>query len=272
MSVKAAPPDGYTLMLATTSTNAANVHMYKNPGYDPEKDFYGRRHHRLVRHLPRGAGRQPLQDAGRSDRLRQGATRQAQLRLLQRELAGAGRGAGREGRRRMAGRRLQGDRQCLERSLCRRHPLHVRRPHRRRAARSSTRRRGRWPSRCPARSPLYPDVPTLAETFPGFTSTGLPGHRRAEGHAAADPAAAEHADQRGDHLARDQQAPDRGVRAHRRAAHAGTVRRSRTATSAPSGPTTSRSRRSSRSRDSFPRALRWILPSRQGQRVGSTVL
>jgi tripartite-type tricarboxylate transporter receptor subunit TctC len=26
-------------MLATTSTNAANVHMYKNPGYDPEKDF-----------------------------------------------------------------------------------------------------------------------------------------------------------------------------------------------------------------------------------------
>jgi tripartite-type tricarboxylate transporter receptor subunit TctC len=26
-------------MLATTSTNAANIHMYKNPGYDPEKDF-----------------------------------------------------------------------------------------------------------------------------------------------------------------------------------------------------------------------------------------
>ena len=39
MAVKAAPADGYTLMLATTSTNAANVHMYKNPGYDPEKDF-----------------------------------------------------------------------------------------------------------------------------------------------------------------------------------------------------------------------------------------
>ena len=39
LSVKASPPDGYTLMLATTSTNAANVHMYKNPGYDPEKDF-----------------------------------------------------------------------------------------------------------------------------------------------------------------------------------------------------------------------------------------
>jgi tripartite-type tricarboxylate transporter receptor subunit TctC len=39
LSVKAAAADGYTLMLATTSTNAANIHMYKNPGYDPEKDF-----------------------------------------------------------------------------------------------------------------------------------------------------------------------------------------------------------------------------------------
>ena len=37
--MKAAPADGYTLMLATTSTNAANIHMYRNPGYDPEKDF-----------------------------------------------------------------------------------------------------------------------------------------------------------------------------------------------------------------------------------------
>ncbi len=39
LSVKSAAPDGYTLMLATTSTNAANIHMYKSPGYDPEKDF-----------------------------------------------------------------------------------------------------------------------------------------------------------------------------------------------------------------------------------------
>jgi tripartite-type tricarboxylate transporter receptor subunit TctC len=39
LSVKSSPPDGYTLMLATTSTNAANIHMYRNPGYDPEKDF-----------------------------------------------------------------------------------------------------------------------------------------------------------------------------------------------------------------------------------------
>src|SRR6516165_3896719 len=39
LAVKSAPADGYTLMLATTSTNAANVHMFKDPGYDPEKDF-----------------------------------------------------------------------------------------------------------------------------------------------------------------------------------------------------------------------------------------
>ena len=39
LAVKGAAPDGYTLMLATTSTNAANIHMFKNPGYDPEKDF-----------------------------------------------------------------------------------------------------------------------------------------------------------------------------------------------------------------------------------------
>ena len=39
LAVKSAPADGYTLMLATTSTNAANIHMFKNPGYDPEKDF-----------------------------------------------------------------------------------------------------------------------------------------------------------------------------------------------------------------------------------------
>ena len=39
LAVKTAPADGYTLMLATTSTNAANVHMYKSPGYDPERDF-----------------------------------------------------------------------------------------------------------------------------------------------------------------------------------------------------------------------------------------
>jgi hypothetical protein len=36
LAVKSAPADGYTLMLATTSTNAANIHMFRSPGYDPE--------------------------------------------------------------------------------------------------------------------------------------------------------------------------------------------------------------------------------------------
>src|SRR4029078_3960827 len=39
LSVRSSAPDGYTLMLATTSTNAANVHMYKRSSYDTEKDL-----------------------------------------------------------------------------------------------------------------------------------------------------------------------------------------------------------------------------------------
>ncbi|MBN7119924.1 bugT protein [Pseudomonas oleovorans] len=31
--------DGYTLLVATSSTNAANPHLYKNLGFDPHKDF-----------------------------------------------------------------------------------------------------------------------------------------------------------------------------------------------------------------------------------------
>ena len=32
-------PDGYTLLLATSSTNAANPHLYKKTGFEPIKDF-----------------------------------------------------------------------------------------------------------------------------------------------------------------------------------------------------------------------------------------
>jgi tripartite-type tricarboxylate transporter receptor subunit TctC len=32
-------PDGYTLLLATSSTNAANPYLYKKTGFDPIKDF-----------------------------------------------------------------------------------------------------------------------------------------------------------------------------------------------------------------------------------------
>lgn len=34
-----APADGHTLLLATSSTNAANPHLYKKTGFDPIKDF-----------------------------------------------------------------------------------------------------------------------------------------------------------------------------------------------------------------------------------------
>jgi len=34
-----APADGYTLLLATSSTNAANPHLYKRTGFDALKDF-----------------------------------------------------------------------------------------------------------------------------------------------------------------------------------------------------------------------------------------
>jgi tripartite-type tricarboxylate transporter receptor subunit TctC len=33
------PPDGYTLLLATSSTNSANPYLYKKTGFDPLKDF-----------------------------------------------------------------------------------------------------------------------------------------------------------------------------------------------------------------------------------------
>ena len=39
VAVKRAPPDGYTLMVATSSTLATNVSMHKNLPYDPLTDF-----------------------------------------------------------------------------------------------------------------------------------------------------------------------------------------------------------------------------------------
>ena len=38
-AAKNAAPDGYTVLLCTTSTNSANVAMFKSLPYDPEKDF-----------------------------------------------------------------------------------------------------------------------------------------------------------------------------------------------------------------------------------------
>ena len=38
-AVATAPADGYTLLMGTNSTNAANVALFKKLSYDPEKDF-----------------------------------------------------------------------------------------------------------------------------------------------------------------------------------------------------------------------------------------
>ena len=39
MAVKSAEPDGYTVLLITTSTHAANVSLVRNLAYDPARDF-----------------------------------------------------------------------------------------------------------------------------------------------------------------------------------------------------------------------------------------
>lgn len=39
MAVKSAAPDGYTYLIATNSTHSANVSLYRNLQYDPQKDF-----------------------------------------------------------------------------------------------------------------------------------------------------------------------------------------------------------------------------------------
>ena len=39
MAVKTAPADGYTVLLITTSTHAANVSLVRDLSYDPQKDF-----------------------------------------------------------------------------------------------------------------------------------------------------------------------------------------------------------------------------------------
>ena len=38
-AVKASPADGYTFLVTTSTTQAANVHLYRKLSYDPVKDF-----------------------------------------------------------------------------------------------------------------------------------------------------------------------------------------------------------------------------------------
>ncbi len=171
-AVKSAPADGYTLMLATTSTNAANVHMYKNPGYDPEKDFsvvgiIGSSGTFLV--VPADSPYKTLADLIAYAKANPGklnfgyfnASSQVPAEVLAKragvEWQGVAYKAIGNAWNDLYGGAIQfmfvdltaGRGQVVDKKA---RPLAV---------------------SLPQRSPLYPDIPTLAETFPGFTSTGF---------------------------------------------------------------------------------------------------
>ena len=172
LAAKSAPADGYTLMLATTSTNAANIHMYKSPGYDPEKDFQvvgviGSSGAFLV--VPADSAYRSLADLLAYAKAHPGklnfgyfnASSQVPAEVVG-KLAGvewqgvAYKAIGNAWTDLYAGSinfmfvDLTAGRGQVVAGKAR--PLAL---------------------TLPARSPLYPDLPTLAETFPGFSSTGF---------------------------------------------------------------------------------------------------
>jgi tripartite-type tricarboxylate transporter receptor subunit TctC len=172
LAVKSAAPDGYTLMLATTSTNAANIHMFRNPGYDPEKDFQvvgviGASGAFLV--VPADSPYKTLADLlayakANPGKLNSGyfnASSQVPAAVLAAQAgvewqAVAYKAIGNAWTDLYAGSiqfmfvDLTAGRGQVVAGKAR--PLAI---------------------TLPERSPLYPDVPTLSETFPGFTSTGF---------------------------------------------------------------------------------------------------
>ncbi len=172
MSVKVAPPDGYTLMLATTSTNAANVHMYKNPGYDPEKDFsvvgiIGSSGTFLV--VPADSPYKTLADLLADAKARPGklnfgyfnASSQVPAEVLAAKAGVSWQGVGYKAIGNAWNDLYGGAINFMFVDLT--------------AARGQVVDKKARPLAIslPNRSPLYPDVPTLAETFPGFTTSGF---------------------------------------------------------------------------------------------------
>lgn len=172
MSVKVAPPDGYTLMLATTSTNAANVHMYKNPGYDPEKDFsvvgiIGSSGTFLV--VPADSPYKSLADLLADAKARPGklnfgyfnASSQVPAEVLAAKAGVSWQGVGYKAIGNAWNDLYGGAINFMFVDLT--------------AARGQVVDKKARPLAIslPNRSPLYPDVPTLAETFPGFTTSGF---------------------------------------------------------------------------------------------------
>ena len=172
LAVKSAPPDGYTLMLATTSTNAANVHMYKNPGYDPEKDFtvvgiIGSSGAFLV--VPADASYKTLADLLADAKARPGklnfgyfnASSQVPAEVLAARAGVSWQGVAYKAIGNAWNDLYAGAIQFMFVDLT--------------AGRGQVVANKARPLALtlPARSPLYPDLPTLGESFPGFTTTGF---------------------------------------------------------------------------------------------------
>jgi tripartite-type tricarboxylate transporter receptor subunit TctC len=172
LTVKTSPPDGYTLMLATTSTNAANIHMYKSPGYDPEKDFtvvgiIGSSGAFLV--VPAEAPYKTLAELLAYAKANPGklnfgyfnASSQVPAEVLGKRAGVEWQGVAYKVIGNAWTDLYAGAIQFMFVDLT--------------AGRGQVVANKARPLALtlPARSPLYPDLPTLAETFPGFTSTGF---------------------------------------------------------------------------------------------------
>jgi len=172
LAVKTAPPDGYTLMLATTSTNAANVHMYKNPGYDPEKDFtvvgiIGSSGAFLV--VPENSPHKTLTDLLTYAKANPGklnfgyfnASSQVPAEVLAARAGVEWQGVAYKAIGNAWNDLYAGAIQFMFVDLT--------------AGRGQVVANKARPLALtlPARSPLYPDLATLAESFPGFTTTGF---------------------------------------------------------------------------------------------------
>jgi len=172
LAVKSAPADGYTLMLATTSTNAANIHMYKSPGYDPEKDFQvvgviGSSGAFLV--VPADSPYKSMAELvayGKTNpgRLNYGyfnASSQVPAAVLGEKAKVEWQGVAYKAIGNAWNDLYAGAIQFMFVDLT--------------AARGQVVAKKARPLAIslPERSPLYPDVPTLGESFPGFVSTGF---------------------------------------------------------------------------------------------------
>jgi len=172
LSVKSSPPDGYTLMLATTSTNAANIHMYKNPGYDPEKDFQvvgiiGSSGAFLV--VPADGPYKTLADLLAYAKAHPGklnfgyfnASSQVPAEVLAKRAGVEWQGVAYKAIGNAWSDLYAGNIQFMFVDLT--------------AGRGQVVADKARPLALtlPARSPLYPNLPILAETFPGFTTTGF---------------------------------------------------------------------------------------------------